>query len=251
MDRAISDVPDFKRNVDIEVVPPPTIFQMSYKAAGKWRPIFPLEIPHLKSSTVEAQKFISSEISLTDVPLCAFTSLENFFGMLLSHYTPNFLLRTSSLRFPEGSIPKKLFTRLEMNMADFEYSTFDESDFDRVLAMQLRHEFAEIFWYTLSKDLKMQWVKLYHPSSEKTDNVHFYRNLVRLYTELTADEHSLVFFARETFADRMAMFWSSEIPEILTGKGTAITDEEKKFFDRVMAEAYQKIKVSSAFVMSF
>ncbi len=252
MDRAISDVPDFIRNVDIEVVPPPYLYSRCHIKPQENGGQFSLfRNTAFEVSTVEAQKFISSEISLTDVPLCAFTSLENFFGMLLSHYTPNFLLRASALRFPEGSIPKKLFTRLERNMADFEYPTFDEADFDRILAMQLRHEFAEIFWYTISRDLKIEWVKLYHPSLEKTDNIHFYRNLVRVYTELTSDEHAVDFFARETFADRMAMFWSSEIPEILTGKGTAITEEERKFFDTVMAEAYQKkSRLGSAFVMN-
>lgn len=179
-------------------------------------------------------KFSMGEIALMDIGIEHLSHTDLLTGFILLHYLPVAL--AGYLRRFGGSklIPDEAYERMIANYDLGETHPFDTEQFDIIIEHQIHHEVAELFWRSLPTQIKREWMRLYPLDIDRQNDTIFYRNFLRLYIEGTGNKSAEEFFAQETFADRLAMYWGGETPQILGNQENLNTPEIEAFFGRVM-----------------
>jgi hypothetical protein len=246
LDAAMARVPEFIRNAGPPLLSPYVFARMMARSVlrnGDHRAMMPIRYTTFMASHRSCDaKFVIGEIALMDVPEKAFCSAEAIAHFLVAQQMPVVMAR--HVRYFTGSsyIPDDVYGRILKNIGEPRLERLDIALYDSIMQYQLLHECAEILWGTLPRDIQEQWMRLYPLASDRKGDTIFYRNFLRLSMEPDVSEHSSPeeFFASETFADKLALYWQQDVPSIFDDEATRPTPQMIAFFERVMALLRQR-----------
>ncbi len=180
------------------------------------------------------QEFILGEIGLVEMPVDNVGHSRELESIILSQFFPRELAQFYEHVHGKGIVPAAVFQ--EINNEAIEAESIEETRelFDECLGLQVLHECAEIVWYSLPESFKEEWKRIYPLMGNRDRSYVRFRNLMRFYAEQdqgSAEE----FFARETFADKMGLYWDGPDSVGRVVFKARITDQENVFFRNVEA----------------
>jgi hypothetical protein len=192
---------------------------------------------------------VIGEIGLADLPRRSVEHSEllthTFFGSACPFETAAFVHAFSGDRVVPASVLEAVRSRARR----VEDSSFSIRQLDLMLVHQVLHECAEILWHVVPDSFRSRWKKLFPLGQDEETSGVYFRNLLRIYTEGAVGD-SAEFFASESFADVMALYWASDVPEVLRELNGGLVAKHRSFFDDVMAWVLERRrKMGSAFVL--
>lgn len=113
---------------------------------------------------------------------------------------------------------------------------FSTAELDRMLVHKVLHECAEALWWVLPESIHNRWMDLFPVDQPHETSGVYFRNLLRIHSEGPVEDPK-EFFASETFADVMALYWMDEIPEVHRILNGGLVSRYRSFFEEVMGWA--------------
>lgn len=184
---------------------------------------------------------ILGEIYLTDVPQPKPTTSRDIAQVIVVPQIPHLLAEMIFKHSGTTLMPDDVYLKILTGMDLFRLDAFDAEDMDRILVFGVLHECAEIFWYSLPDEMQAQWRQLHQMDVDPINDFTHYKNLLRTYIECRGEPGDRGdFLARETFADKLALSWNTDVPHIFTRMGWNITPRERNFLEQAMSLAAER-----------
>ncbi len=252
LDRAMKMVPEFLRTVrSREYIPP-----FHYSRVSLVRPEDPDALSYLTPmrcvvsfvpSTDGSAHFLAAEIALMDLPIEKVDEPYKLASLTLERCMPR--LTVELLRENGSRVPDSIYRRIVENLGPPQLPKLNRDEVERYLIYGVLHECAETIWYSLPASLREKWKSLYPLNGDRKDDRVFYRNLLRVHFEMRDGEDEADYFAKETFADKLALHWHENPPSVLRNDGTLPSDEMKTFFMEVIARLlFRRARYGSALI---
>jgi len=257
LDRAMDRVPPFIRSPKLGLRPPYVYARLKIPSLGTGNdPFLTFKliqgvVLHTQNSPPNADH-ISGEIGLVDTPReyigCANDLFRTTGQFMIPARVAEFYRKISGSTI----IPRPIYERVMRNCPSHISTPFNPTETDRMLTFFVLHECAEIFWSTLPKRMQEKWMEYHRLDMDIPGDISHYRNLLRVFIEnkVFKIDEAQEFFAREIFADKLALYWIDDAPLTIVANGPIHSDREIAVFEDAMNLARRRYHENgSAFII--
>ncbi|MBT3182740.1 MAG: hypothetical protein HN337_09580 [Deltaproteobacteria bacterium] len=198
-------------------------------------------------SSDNSAEFIVGEIALIDLPYEDLDAPYKMGGLISQISMPRVIL--DILKSEGASLPDDILTRVTDNLDRIRPNILKHEEIENFLIFAVLHECAEILWASLPDTLRNEWKRIYPLNGDRKGDRVLYRNLIRTRIEMKPGDDPDNYFARETFADKLALHWHDSPPEVLSNEGTLPDQKLQTYFSRVMSFLmYQRSAYGAALI---